>query len=128
MTIHNTSLYLHIPFCRTICTYCAFNTYAGMDDQITPFVAALAQEIRWLAKHAPETRVGTIYFGGGTPSLLTPQHYADLFATLYDSFAIEPDAEISLEANPNDLNLPYLTALREVGFNRISIGMQSAQP
>jgi len=128
MTINTTSLYLHIPFCRTICTYCAFNTYAGMDDQITPFVTALAQEIRWLAKHAPETQVGTIYFGGGTPSLLTPEHYAELFATLYDSFTIETDAEISLEANPNDLNHPYLTALREVGFNRISIGMQSAQP
>jgi oxygen-independent coproporphyrinogen III oxidase len=128
MTKHNTSLYLHIPFCRTICTYCAFNTYAGMDDQITPFVHALAQEIRWLATHGPEMRVGTIYFGGGTPSLLTPEHYAELFATLSESYAIEPNAEISLEANPNDLNLPYLTALREVGFNRISIGMQSAQP
>lgn len=128
MTTHNTSLYLHIPFCRTICTYCAFNTYAGMDDQITPFVGALAKEIRWLAAHGPHTRVGTIYFGGGTPSLLTPEHYRELFTTLNDSFTIEPDAEISLEANPNDLNLPYLTALREVGFNRISIGMQSAQP
>jgi oxygen-independent coproporphyrinogen-3 oxidase len=128
MTKHNTSLYLHIPFCRTICTYCAFNTYAGMDDQITPFVRALAQEIRWLAAHGPEMQVGTIYFGGGTPSLLTPEHYAELFATLYESYAIEPNAEISLEANPNDLNLSYLTALREVGFNRISIGMQSAQP
>lgn len=128
MTNPKFSLYLHVPFCRTICTYCAFNTYAGMDDQISPFVAALAQEIRWLAAHAPAMPIGTIYFGGGTPSLLTPEHYAVLFKTLYESFTIDSDAEISLEANPNDLNLAYLTALREVGFNRISIGMQSAQP
>jgi oxygen-independent coproporphyrinogen-3 oxidase len=128
MTQNNVSLYLHIPFCRTICTYCAFNTYVGLDDQIAPFVAALAQEIRWLADHGPDMHVGTIYFGGGTPSLLLPEHYELLFQTLYEKFMIEPDAEISLEANPNDLNRDYLTALRGIGFNRISIGMQSAQP
>src|SRR5688572_30018165 len=120
------SLYLHIPFCRTMCTYCAFNTYTGMEDSIEPFVNALADEARALAEGQPGMPVGTIFFGGGTPSLITPEQYQRIFSAIRTGFDVSADAEISLEANPNDLTFDYLTALRETGFNRLSIGMQSA--
>ncbi|MCU0513684.1 MAG: radical SAM family heme chaperone HemW [Anaerolineae bacterium] len=120
------SLYLHIPFCKTMCTYCAFNTYTGMEDSIAPFVQALKTEIRTLADSQPGLPVGTIFFGGGTPSLLTPEQFATLLLTIQQGFTVAADAEISLEANPNDLTQPYLAALRQTGLNRLSIGMQSA--
>ncbi len=120
------SIYLHIPFCTTKCTYCAFNTYVNQEALIEPFVRALIHEIQIVARSKPDQIVGTIFFGGGTPSLLTPQHFAEILAALRESFEVNSDAEITLEANPNDLNVTYLSALRRVGLNRISIGMQSA--
>lgn len=122
------SLYLHIPFCRTLCTYCAFNTYAGMEASIEPFIAALIEEIRCLGESQPGLRVGTIFFGGGTPSLIMVEQYQRLFAAIHAIFDVAADAEISLEANPNDLSANYLAGLRQTGFNRLSIGMQSANP
>ena len=120
------SVYLHIPFCSTKCTYCAFNTYTHLENLIAPFVKALIREVEIVGSSKPQQPVGTIFFGGGTPSLLTPQQFAQILAALCENFAVEPDAEITLEANPNDLDRDYLTALRRVGLNRISIGMQSA--
>lgn len=117
------SLYLHIPFCSTKCTYCAFNTYIHLEHLIDDFVEALAREAEIVGK---EQAVGTIFFGGGTPSLLSPEHFARIFDAIRRSFNVLPDAEISLEANPSDLNRDYLAALRQLGFNRISIGMQTA--
>lgn len=126
MDAQTLSIYLHIPFCRTMCTYCAFNTYTGMESIIPRFVDALATEINYLGKTAPHTPVHTIFFGGGTPSLLSIPHYHTLFDALIKSFNILPDAEISLESNPNDLTADYLAGLRSVGFNRISMGMQTS--
>ncbi len=120
------SIYLHIPFCATKCTYCAFNTYVNLDALIEPFVCALIREIEIVGASKPNQAAGTIFFGGGTPSLLTPQQFAQILAALRRSFDVDTDAEITLEANPNDLDRDYLTALRRVGLNRISIGMQSA--
>lgn len=117
------SLYLHIPFCSVKCSYCAFNTYTNLEALIEPFTDALIREIR-LVGHGQ--RVGTIFFGGGTPSLLTPAQFERIMQAIYSAFSVDADAEISLEANPADLSRPYLTALRETGLNRISIGMQSA--
>ena len=122
------SLYLHIPFCKTMCTYCAFNTYVDLDDLIPAFVQALAREIRIVATANPEMSLKSIFFGGGTPSLITPQQYRVLFQAIRESFVLAPDCEISLESNPNDLTEAYLSQLRAIGFNRISIGMQSANP
>lgn len=124
------SLYLHIPFCTRICTYCAFNTFAGMEASYDAFVDALVREVQYLADCAADDAytIKSISFGGGTPSLLTAVHYERIIGAIRAGFAIEPGAEISLEANPNDLNAPYLSALHQLGFNRISIGMQSAQP
>lgn len=126
MDTQTLSLYLHIPFCQTMCTYCAFNTYAGIEDIIPDFIDALIAEIQYIGKTNPDLPVATIFFGGGTPSLITILQYERLFSTLRASFSIMPHAEITLESNPNDLSYDYLLGLRTVGFNRISMGMQSS--
>jgi oxygen-independent coproporphyrinogen-3 oxidase len=117
------SLYLHIPFCSTKCTYCAFNTYVNLEHLIGEFVAALAREVEIVGQGQT---VGTVFFGGGTPSLLSPEQFAQILDAIRRSFSLDADAEISLEANPSDLNREYLMALRRTGLNRISIGMQTA--
>lgn len=128
MKPHNQSLslYLHVPFCGVKCSYCAFNTYVNLDHLIEPYVGALCRELEIVATGQPGQTVGTIFLGGGTPSLLTPAQLADILTTIRTRFSVLPDAEISLEANPGDLNAPYLRALRQLGINRLSIGMQSA--
>lgn len=121
------SLYFHIPFCRHRCAYCDFNTYAGQEASLSAYVQALRSEIQAAAGEA-SLSVGTIFFGGGTPSLLNPSQFSEIFQTLRACFEIEPQAEISLEANPGTLTRPALQSLREIGFNRISLGVQSANP
>lgn len=120
------SIYLHVPFCTTKCTYCAFNTYTHIEHLIPPFVNALANEIRYVGRSATQRQVASVFFGGGTPSLLGAQHYEQLFAAMRAEFTFTEDVEITLEANPNDMSRAYADGLHSVGFNRISIGMQSA--
>ena len=120
------SLYVHIPFCATKCTYCAFNTYVDMHSLIPVYLDALAREIEGVGEEAGNARAHTVFFGGGTPSLLLPDQIARILATIDSSYRLDVDAEITLEANPNDLTLPYLKMLRAAGVNRLSIGMQSA--
>lgn len=120
-----TSIYLHIPFCTTKCTYCAFNTYTHLEHLIDGFVDALAAETRIAGRAGQRPRAGTIFFGGGTPSLLTLRHYEILFSALYEAFDIEPGAEITFEANPNDISYDYVRDLKAVGFNRVSLGVQT---
>ncbi|MEN8174090.1 MAG: radical SAM protein, partial [Chloroflexota bacterium] len=100
------SIYLHIPFCQHRCGYCDFNTYAGLDDLIPAYVRALETEIRTL----PALPVHTIYFGGGTPSLLPPPSVERLLRALGDAFDLQPGAEITLEANPGTVTKPYFDA------------------
>ncbi|GAB4510682.1 MAG: radical SAM family heme chaperone HemW [Anaerolineae bacterium] len=126
MTQESLAIYLHIPFCTTKCTYCAFNTYTHIEHLIPAFVEALAAEIRFVAQQNPYQQVHTVYFGGGTPSLLTPSQFDLLLNTLHTHFAINANAEISIESNPNDLDAAYLGQLRTLGINRLSIGMQTA--
>jgi oxygen-independent coproporphyrinogen III oxidase len=120
------SLYLHIPFCSVKCTYCAFNTYTDLEALIPVYVEALCKEIEHLARYNPHPSVQSLFFGGGTPSMITPKQYRLIFQTIQENFKLDSDAEISLESNPNDLSVAYLSELRAVGFNRLSIGMQSA--
>jgi oxygen-independent coproporphyrinogen-3 oxidase len=120
------SIYLHIPFCSVRCSYCAFNTYTDLDHLVPSYIDALCREIELLSVHNPHPSVHTIFFGGGTPSLIPAASYQRIFETLRACFDVADDAEISIESNPNDLSVAYLQALREVGFNRLSIGMQSA--
>jgi oxygen-independent coproporphyrinogen-3 oxidase len=118
------ALYLHIPFCRTRCSYCAFNTYAGLSDQIVPYTHALAREIRLVGGSAKH-KAHTVYFGGGTPSLVPVSEIAATLETCAEAFDLAPDTEITLEANPGTVDRAYLTTLRKIGVNRLSIGMQS---
>ncbi len=122
------SLYFHIPFCAHRCAYCDFNTYAGQNSSIPEYVNALQNEIKAVGESAPRLGVGTIFFGGGTPSLLAPDQYRDIFDSIRACFNIFPEAEISLEANPGTVSSEDLCELRAVGFNRISYGVQSANP
>ncbi|MCE2470453.1 MAG: radical SAM family heme chaperone HemW [Anaerolineae bacterium] len=122
------SIYLHIPFCSTRCSYCAFNTYTDLAQLIPAYVDALGREISAAAAGAPQREVHTVYVGGGTPSLLTERQFERLLSRLHHAFYFSPTCEISLEANPDDLDAGYLRSLRELGFNRLSIGMQSANP
>jgi oxygen-independent coproporphyrinogen III oxidase len=118
------SLYIHIPFCTSKCTYCAFNTYINLENLIPRFVEALCHEISLVGDGQP---VHTIFFGGGTPSLLTPEQFNAILHQIQIAFDVKTDAEITSEANPNDLDTTYLEALHNQGINRLSIGMQSAQ-
>jgi oxygen-independent coproporphyrinogen-3 oxidase len=118
------SIYLHIPFCSTRCTYCAFNTFARAEPLIPSYVAALCAELRRLGQVTPG-RVHTLYFGGGTPSLLTPAQVGDILSVFREAFQLGPSVEITLESNPGSLDSAYLARLCEYGVNRLSIGMQS---
>ena len=124
------SLYLHIPFCHTRCHYCDFNTYAGMLPLREPYVKALLKEIALagtMAQQAEGTprRSRTIFFGGGTPSLLTVSQITRLLAACFAAFAIDKNAEITMEANPGTLNKEQLQGIRAAGINRLSMGAQS---
>lgn len=122
-----TSLYFHIPFCRHRCSYCDFNTYAGLDGLIPEYMAALRRETAWAGQAAGErSSVHTIFLGGGTPSLIPADELAALLEICRENFEVLPDVEITLEANPGTVTLDTLRALRQAGFNRISLGMQSA--
>lgn len=126
------SLYLHIPFCRQRCTYCDFNTYTTVGALIDAYVVALIREIEQVGRSATaageELSISTIFFGGGTPSLLPPQAIADILHAVSAAFTMLPDVEMTIEANPGTVNTKYLTALREIGVNRLSYGVQSALP
>ena len=124
------SLYLHVPFCQAKCHYCDFNSYAGMLGHRERYVEALAQEIRLAGRRArladgTPRRCRTIFFGGGTPSLLTAEQVDGLLREARSAFAVSDDAEITLEANPGALEYGRLDALRAVGVNRLSMGAQS---
>jgi len=123
------SLYLHIPFCTHRCGYCDFNTYAGLENLIPEYVDALIGEAGFVAASATERLpVHTIFFGGGTPSLLPKSEVGRILQVLADLYDVSPDVEISLEANPGTLSADYLRGLRQVSVNRLSLGVQSASP
>jgi oxygen-independent coproporphyrinogen-3 oxidase len=119
------SIYLHIPFCSLKCSYCDFNSYAGLDELIEPYCDALIAEVRLWGEVARGRPVPTVFFGGGTPSLLPLAQVERIMAALNDSLALDPDAEASLEANPGTVDLPYLRGLLGAGINRVSFGVQS---
>lgn len=122
------SLYIHIPFCRHRCAYCDFNTYAGQAKSLPAYVDALCNEIVFIGENAPEKlTLHTIFFGGGTPSLLTPRQFEAILQIISEHFNL-PDPETSIEANPGTVSLADLHDLRALGINRISFGVQSAKP
>lgn len=118
-------LYIHIPFCARVCPYCDFNVYARLERLIPDYVEALVREMDLLRERLGPVAVTTIYFGGGTPSLLPPEAVARLIQAARERFAVEPDAEIDLEANPESAREHNLVGYREAGVNRLSIGVQT---
>ncbi len=123
----NTGLYVHIPFCRQRCGYCDFNTFTGLSRLIPAYVKSLCQEMEWVAKQrSAEVNIDTIFFGGGTPSLLNLDQFEEIFKRMRIAFKVLPEAEITIEANPGTVTKEYLSGLADLGVNRMSFGMQSA--
>jgi oxygen-independent coproporphyrinogen-3 oxidase len=117
-------LYVHIPFCRQACHYCDFHFSTSISNK-KAVVDAIAREIVLRKSYLQKGDIETIYFGGGTPSMLDPEELNLLIHTIYQNFTISPDAEITLEANPDDLDRAKLQQLFDAGINRLSIGIQS---
>ena len=126
MTNPDTSIYLHIPFCKHRCAYCDFNTYAGQEDSIPAYVTALINEIEFVGLCADPLNIHTVFFGGGTPSLLSAPQFDSILQALRAAFTFTADVEISIEANPGTVSPEKLNAIRKSGINRISFGVQSA--
>lgn len=123
------SLYIHIPFCRHRCGYCDFNSYAGIETLIPDYLRALSAELKWISAHHEERiPLHTVFLGGGTPSLLPAAGIQDLMNDISREFSLQNDVEITIEANPGSLTRAYLFDLHSAGVNRLSLGMQSAQP
>ncbi len=123
------SLYVHIPFCSRRCSYCDFNTYAGLEELIPEYVQAVCREVEFLTASVDiSLPVHTVFIGGGTPSLLPLGELERIFRVLEDGFDFVPNLEVTLEANPGSLSLAYLDGLHSLGVNRLSVGMQSAHP
>ncbi len=119
-------IYIHIPFCRSKCDYCDFYSLAGREERMDAYQKAL---LAHLAETAPQARgipVDTVYFGGGTPSYYGDKRLRELLGSIRKLFEVEKGAEITLEANPDSVDWKALRRLRRAGFNRLSLGMQSA--
>ncbi len=117
-------IYIHVPFCKQACNYCNFHFSTNLALQ-NDFTDALLKEIELRRTYLANEPIETIYFGGGTPSLLPLPSILDILNSIYRNFPISADPEISLEANPDDMTLSYLKAWKEFGINRLSIGVQS---
>lgn len=127
-TLGDMGLYVHIPFCKQKCMYCDFPAYQNLQDYYETYVYALVQEIDlWVTEH-PESKsrpIDTIYFGGGTPTELSIQQLQMIVDKIKSTFTITDDCHMTIESNPGEVDLPYLTKLVKLGFNRISFGVQT---
>ncbi|HLI61528.1 MAG TPA: radical SAM family heme chaperone HemW [Solirubrobacteraceae bacterium] len=123
-------IYIHVPFCTARCGYCDFNTYVPTDPGQPPrFVEAALEELRLArAELGADRPVSTVFFGGGTPTLLGAPALLRLLEGVADTFALAADAEVTTEANPESVDPAMLRALRRGGFTRVSLGMQSSAP
>ena len=117
-------IYIHVPFCKTRCIYCDFYTRTDMSSKHN-YISAICREIELRKEYTGDEIIETIYFGGGTPSQLSKDDFEQIFTSIHRNFGVSQDAEITMEANPDDLNDKYLQMIREFPFNRLSIGIQS---
>ena len=127
-TLRDMGLYVHIPFCKQKCMYCDFPAYQNLQDYYETYVYALVQEIDlWVFEHPESTSkaIDTIYFGGGTPTELSIQQLQMILDKIKNTFTISDDCHMTIESNPGEVNLHYLTKLVKLGFNRISFGVQT---
>ena len=118
-------LYIHVPFCKTKCPYCDFNTYQGIESQMGSYLEAVTTELRLWGQALGRPKVRTVFFGGGTPSYLPDGDIDAILRAAAEAFSIDPKAETTIEANPGDLNLDACRSLLRQGVNRLSIGVQS---
>ncbi len=120
----NLGVYIHIPFCEKKCFYCDFYSIENQ-SQRSDFVSSLLKEIELYSLSHPKRRADTIFFGGGTPSLLAPAEMGQIIDSVRKNFEITPDAEFTIECNPGTVDTKYLAEYREIGANRLSFGVQS---
>lgn len=127
-TLGDMGLYVHIPFCKQKCMYCDFPAYQNLQDYYETYVYALVQEMDlWVSEH-PESKakpIDTIYFGGGTPTELSIQQLQMIVDKIKSTFTIDENCHMTIESNPGEVDLQYLTKLVKLGFNRISFGVQT---
>ena len=121
-------VYVHIPFCRSKCDYCDFYSLAGREDRMDDYLKALIAHMKETGPLTRGNQVDTVYFGGGTPSYFGEKRLKELLRTIAKRFDLAKDAEITVECNPDSVNLKMLQTLRKAGANRISLGVQSAHP
>jgi oxygen-independent coproporphyrinogen-3 oxidase len=117
-------IYIHIPFCRQACHYCDFHFSTNLDNRAA-MTKAIVTELALQRNYLTGQGINTIYFGGGTPSLLSTEELLMIQSVIADNFEVAENVEVTLEANPDDLTFQKLLELRQVGFNRLSIGIQS---
>src|SRR4030095_13847455 len=124
------SLYFHIPFCESLCLYCGCNVVINKRHEIAlPYLEHLKQEIDWVSAEVDQTRpVEQLHWGGGTPTYLSPSQIEGLFGYIKQRFSIAPTAEISIEIDPRATTDEHCRTLRNVGFNRLSMGIQDFNP
>ena len=118
-------LYIHVPFCTVKCSYCDFNSYAGIEDMQSEWETAALTELSLWAPRLRDRKISTVFIGGGTPSLLPGESVAGLLDLIRSEMQLDPDAEVTLEANPESVDPERLEAYRSSGVNRISMGVQS---
>ena len=117
-------IYFHIPFCKTRCSYCDF--YSTTDKNKVPeLIKAELKEVDLRKNYLSNEVIETIYFGGGTPSLISPGNIEKLINTVYKNFKIDANLEITIEVNPDDINSNKIKLYNKIGVNRISVGLQS---
>ena len=119
------ALYIHIPFCKVKCVYCDFYSITKKEDQIPIFTECLLKEIDSYKNYSGNWEFNTIFFGGGTPSILPAQYLEKILQKLHDTFDTSKVQEITLEANPGEASLQHLKDIRKLGINRLSMGFQS---
>ena len=127
-TLGDMGLYVHIPFCKQKCMYCDFPAYQNLQDYYETYVYALVQEMDlWVSEHpeSKERSIDTIYFGGGTPTELSIQQLQMIVDKIKSTFTIDENCHMTIESNPGEVDLQYLTKLVKLGFNRISFGVQT---
>ena len=117
-------IYIHIPFCKQACHYCDFHFSTSLQNKQL-LIDAIKKELIFRKEYLPDAKIETIYLGGGTPSLLSASELNSIFETIHQLFSVDENAEVTLEANPDDLSKDYLKQLRQTPVNRLSIGIQS---
>ena len=123
--MNKAGIYLHIPFCKTKCIYCDFYSVTKREDSISKFIDCLVKEIKLNKNKLQNYDFDTIFFGGGTPSVLTESQLEKILNALHKYYKLNQNAEITLECNPGEINFQKLKGFRNLGINRLSIGFQS---